>query len=307
MSENAQKPAGDDASGESCPTPLSWEQVLEEFTQHCAPVEVATPGGTIAGATYGSGPPIYFLGGLSGDIGFFTLVSYLLRDEHRCVLLNYPDLPGGLRPQERLDRIVDGILAVADQLQDESLVLYGAMFGTVPAMELMRREPQRVRAALLQGAGLRYRLTAFERLVIRAGGFWPGPLRRVPGWFSMQVQNHRPWFPPFDASRWQFLIDHLGATPAKQAARRAGILPAVDFRDAAAKLSMPIQLVRTEGEGRLTTERQDELEQQLPNVRSEWMHTTGHLPYLTHPHRLVKLLRTFLDETASEPVATEKG
>ncbi|QDU39185.1 Alpha/beta hydrolase family protein [Maioricimonas rarisocia] len=308
MSENPiPNPADDEASGESCPTPLSWEQVLEEFTRSGSPLEVGSTGGTITGATYGSGSPLYFLGGISGDHRLFALLAYLLREEHRCVLLDYPDLPGRLRPLERLNRIVDGILAVADQLQDEALLLYAANFGTVPAMELMRREPQRVRAALLQGAGLRYQLTAFERLVFRAGGAWPGRLERVPGWFSMQAQNHRPWFPPFDASRWQFLIDNLGATPACQAARRAGILTAVDYRESAEKLSMPIQLVRTEGEGRLTTVRQDELEQRLPNVRSEWMHTTGQLPYLTHPHRLVKLLRTFQQDAALEPAATEKG
>ncbi|MFG0335750.1 MAG: alpha/beta fold hydrolase [Maioricimonas sp. JB049] len=308
MSENPiQPPDGDDASGETCPTPLSWEQVLDEFTQHGSPFVVPSAAASVCGATYGKGSPLYVLGGLSGDHRLFALLAYLLRDERRCVLLDYPHLPGRLPPRERLNRIVDGILAVADQLQDESFLLYGATFGTVPAMELMRREPQRVRAALLQGAGLRYQLTAFERLVFRAGSSWPGRLKRVPGWFSMQVQNHRPWFPPFDASRWQFLIDNLGATSARQTARRAGILAAVDFHSAAAKLSMPIQLVRTEGEGRLATARQDELEQRLSNVRSEWMHTTGQVPYLTHPHRLVKLLRTFEQDAAPEPAAIEKG
>ena len=38
----------------------------------------------------------------------------------------------------------------------------------------------------------------------------------------------------------------------------------------------------------------EELEAALPHARSEWLHTTGQLPHLTHPHRLSKLVREFI-------------
>jgi hypothetical protein len=37
----------------------------------------------------------------------------------------------------------------------------------------------------------------------------------------------------------------------------------------------------------------------LPCARTEFLHTTGHLPYLTHPHRIAKLTREFLLDEAS--------
>jgi hypothetical protein len=66
-----------------------------------------------------------------------------------------------------------------------------------------------------------------------------------------------------------------------------------DVKDRLKEISCPALLIRTEGQGRLEAEGHDVLERNLPDVRSEWMHSSGLHPCLTHPHRLAKLLKPF--------------
>ncbi len=115
----------------------------------------------------------------------------------------------------------------------------------------------------------------------------------------MVESNHRRWFPPFDTNRWEFLRDNLSATPTRRFAdcMRAWHRPVVS--DQLQAIAQPVLLVRTEGEGAETTAAQEVLTGQLPSARVEWMHSTGHFPHVTHPHRLAKLVREYLDPPAA--------
>ena len=67
----------------------------------------------------------------------------------------------------------------------------------------------------------------------------------------------------------------------------------VNLEDRLQQVRCPVLLVRTEGQGKLEAAGHEALERGLPNARVEWLHSTGLHPYLTHPHRLAKLLKTF--------------
>jgi pimeloyl-ACP methyl ester carboxylesterase len=73
----------------------------------------------------------------------------------------------------------------------------------------------------------------------------------------------------------------------------------VDLRPDLPQIRQPVLLVRTEGEGAVSAACQEELAAALPHAKSEWLHTTGQLPYLTHPHRLAKLVKSFLVNESS--------
>lgn len=70
------------------------------------------------------------------------------------------------------------------------------------------------------------------------------------------------------------------------------------------EVHQPVLIVRTEGEGRLLTDGAEALAAGLPHARVEWLHSAGQFPHVTHPHRLVKLLRDFRSATPLRPAVT---
>lgn len=298
-------------NSEPCPTPLEWRQVLAEFRAQREMIELETAGGRLTATAFGSGRPLYFVSPPAGSHEQFALVAWLLKDEFRCVFVDYRSLSAQspfavVRRDGMLQRLAGDVTRVAEQLGHHSISLCGISFGALVALQLLLDEPESVEATMLICGYAERRFSWLERGLLGYGALLPGTLGALPGWRRLQEQNHRPWFPPFDTSRWEFLRDDLAATPTSQLARRLSIADGVDLRSSLARVSTPILLVRTEGEGRALTACQDELETALPNVRSEWMHSTGQFPHLTHPHRVAKLARTFFAETVvqSAPVAS---
>jgi hypothetical protein len=69
----------------------------------------------------------------------------------------------------------------------------------------------------------------------------------------------------------------------------------LDFRSHLGSIVAPTLLIGTEGEGPNIRRWMRELQSGLTDVRTEDMHSSGLYPYLTHPHRVAKLVRTFLE------------
>jgi hypothetical protein len=82
------------------------------------------------------------------------------------------------------------------------------------------------------------------------------------------------------------------------AKEQAALIREVDLRPRLPEIPQPVLLVETEGEGTATRACQQELAAALPNATNETILGTGQYPYLTHPHRLAKILRQFLDSDA---------
>ena len=77
-------------------------------------------------------------------------------------------------------------------------------------------------------------------------------------------------------------------------AKRAGLLDRLDLHDRLVEIEQRILLVSGEGDGSTLLDARNRLAEELRNVTVESLHSAGQLPYLTHPHRLAKLVRTFL-------------
>ena len=292
--DSSHPPAEPDAvPAEPCPTPLEWRQVLAEFRAQRQTVAVHAGDSTVNAVTFGGGPPLYFLGPAAGSHEQFALLAWLLRDDFRSVFIEYRPLPA-LTFRHRsttLALLADDVTAIADQLGDNRFTLCGTAFGSLPALQLAIDEPDRIEAITLVCGYAHREYSWSEQALIQTGSLTPGRLSALPRWRALQEHNHRPWFPPFDPTRWEFLLTDLSATPTAQLARRLDLSLRFDFRPLLPEIATPTLLVRTEGAGQVLTACQNELEAGLPHVRSEWMHTSGHFPHLTHPHRLAKLLK----------------
>lgn len=276
------------ATDEKCPPPLEWQEVVREFHAQADAWYFDRTRYRLSGRTLGSGPPLYFLNGFCATHELYALLVWLLRDRYRCVLFDYPV---GAYPRDvTLPELADDVAAVGHAIGDRTFDLFASSFGSLVALETMRRYPLRIGRAVLHGAFAHRRLSLVERLLIQACRVHPGRLRHVPFRKMVQRQNHRLWFPPFDLTRWEFLSDNTGKARLRDLARRAAIVRDADLRPHLAEIRQPVILVRTEGDGGILEECGAVLEAGLPQARVERMPLAGQYPFLTHPHRLAKIM-----------------
>ena len=296
-----------DSSGspavEPCPTPLDWREVVTRFREERNEFDLVVDGCAVRGAEFGTGQPLYLLNPATGDVDQFALLAWRLREQFRCVFVNYPH-PVGPRSL-RLQQAAATVVAAADHLNDDRFSLLAPGWSSLVALQTLLSVPDRVPSAVLICGFAHRDLTVVERGLLAWGGVCPGTLSRLPGWQAIQEQNHRTWFPPYDETRWQFLRDNLGSTRIRDAARRLSILPATDLRPRLGEIESPVLIVRTEGEGDPLTKCQEELQAGLSGGVTEWMHTSGHYSYLTHPHRLAKLVSSFVENPVENPVGAQ--
>ena len=288
--ETEPAPAGD---ASACPTPLSCRQVLTRFEQESDRWEIDVDGETLHGHCWGSGPPIYFPGGIFGDDRLFALLIWLLRDDFRCVTVNLRPCRGSSRGK-LLQQWSDDLLRAAEFHQDETFSLYATSLGVLVALRFLSEHSDRVSHVILQGGYADRRLTLAERGIAWLGRYLPGQLSGLPGHARLQQQNHRRWFPPFDASRWSDFLELVGPTSLHDVGQRAQLIHHTDLSELLPSISQEVLLITTEGDGPVLAAAQQRLADRLPDSRTESLTATGLFPYFTHPHRMAKLIRPFL-------------
>ncbi|HLQ43152.1 MAG TPA: alpha/beta fold hydrolase, partial [Planctomycetaceae bacterium] len=278
---------------EACPPPLQWQQVVAAFREQSEQWHAKTSAGLITGRVWGEGPTLVFFNGLGGSCELFALCVYLLKAQCRCVLFDYPD---GWTVSWR--RLCDSVADVIEEFAGSGgCHLFGTSFGSALVLETAARLGPRIHSVTLHAAFAHLHLTVFERFASSLLRWMPGRIRSVPLWRSLQERSHRLWFPPIDPTRWRFYLDNAGATSIATLARRFGMLSQCDLRSRLSQLQTPVLSLQVEGEGAMQSRCRDELTAALPNVRSEFLHTTGMLAFLTHPHRLAKLIRELVAAT----------
>ncbi len=294
-----------DGDREPCPPPLAWQQILEAFRTESDCWELDREQYVLRGRSWGTGPPLYFLCGWSSTYEMFVLSVWLLRQDFRCVLYDYPNCERNCSrpPKLSINDFTADLLAITDLHHDTHVNVYATSFGSAIALSAMHKRPHMFQRAVIQGGFVYRRLTVFEQLLLKVCWYLPGRLRQVPWRDRFQQRNHRHWFPSFDRSRWQFFLENTGQSSIASLAARATVVKDLDLRTELHQIRQPIQIIHSEGDGRIIANCQQELEKGLPNATIESLHTCGQIPYLTHPHRLTNLIRPFLlgkDQTVAE-------
>lgn len=290
---------------EPCPPALSTVEVFESFAAEGDAWEFEGPFGAIRGHTLGEGPAIYFLNGLEGTSELFRLLAWLLRDDFRCVLYDPPAADVAEKrtgdPFELPD--LRQLWAVADWHGDDAFHLYGSGFGGWLALAAMLSRPERIQGAILQAGYATRRFKLLEKLLLSWAKRSSRTFRDVPAWRAVFEQNHRRWFPPFDAARFEIFAEIAGGTRVQNLSRRLGQLKRFPIERRLNEISQPVLLLNTEGEGKLLGRQREFLETALPDVRSEVLKNSGLVPHWTHPHRVAKLIREFLISADVEQTA----
>ena len=279
---------------EPCPTPLAWQDVVREVEAHARYQQFEAPGGQIRVREFGEGKPVVILPGTQSTARHFYLTAWLLREEYRCIMFDHAEWQRTISPERVIGESASIIGAVMEHLTgDEPPHLYGSTYGAQVAIELLRHNPNRFQDVIFQ-SGWAYRpLTASERGLLRVGRRFPLAVRWLPSWRAVQIRNHRDCFPPFDQTRFEFLVNEMRLQPTREVALRLLAASSTDLRPRLGDIALPAMVLRCEGEGPAIESLQNDLESGLPQARTEWMHTSGLFPYLTHPHRIVKILRQF--------------
>jgi len=279
---------------EACPPPLAWQEVLQGVEQQGEPFTHSRSGIQLDGLSIGEGPAIWFLNGFAGDRRLYSLISWLMRDRFRCVLadVSWPTPP---RPASVVPHAADAFFSASQELGLDRPVYFGTSIGGQIALAILERHPDHARAAILHEAFACRRVSVTERLMAWGAGKSSKLLREFPSWVQIQEANHRRWFPPIDPSRWNFLLDSLGETSARHWSALARGAAATDLGPALHTIKAPVQLLRTEGDGPVATRALNELMVAIPDVREETLHTSGHFAFLTHPHRVAKIVAGFVN------------
>jgi pimeloyl-ACP methyl ester carboxylesterase len=284
-----------DGAGEPCPVPLVWREIRENYLRDSLPWEIISGTRRLIGRTWGSGRPLYFLNNFAGTAELFSLTAWLLKDEFCCVMFDtvVEDRRTSRASRPTISDLSDDLFAIADQHGDERFSLFGAAFGAAIGLQAALNRPERIDRLMLQHAFARRRLSIFERVLASNCLRSCGTLDELPQRRRFQSVNHQPWFPPFDDSRFEFLIESSGTLSLRDLAKRALAMNSFDVSSRLAEIDCPVLLLRTEGEGRVAADSQNLLEKKMKSPEIQWMHSAGQHPYLTHPHRVSKLIKTF--------------
>lgn len=285
-------------AGEACPPPLVWQEVLNTFHHESEPWELDRGSRQLYGRAWGTGPSLYLLNGFVATAELYALLAYLLRDSFRCVLFDTTSTDSHRGSRASIRDAADDLFAVADLHHHSTFRIFAPSFGAAVALQAALDRLDRISGMVLQHGFASRRLSMAERLLTRWYRRSRLPLNRLSWSRRIQELNHRRWFPPFDGTRFEFLVESTGKIPLSDLAQKAAAVNEFHMEDRLPQIATKVMLVQTEGQGRLETLGQEALERGLPNVHVEALHSTGMHPYLTHPHRLAKLLKTFfLPET----------
>lgn len=279
-----------DEEREPCPTPLEWQDVLQTFVQDAEHWYLDLGGERILGRTWGTGPPLYFLNGLTGTHELYALMVWLLRDDFRCVVFDYPEASNVTIPA------LAGLLPRVVELHgdDQPVAVYARDFGTQVARWTAGNHAGLIGSLICQTPILGLSLTRAERGLSSLAKRLPFRAKRIPGRFMIQQRTHRIWFPPYDRSRFDFYLQNSGQQSISGVAQRF-LLSGEALSDWTGETAPDQMLIiRTEGESPAQTAAAEHLAGNLPHAQSEWLHTSGQLACLTHPHRVARLVRDFL-------------
>lgn len=276
-----------------CPTPLVWDEVLRSVIggsrESCA--EVGDD--RISWLEFGTGRPLIVFPGATGTPRLFGLTAWLLREQFRCILLGHPVWKQQPATTAIIPRTAGIVAKLLPSLAPQGADLYAYGYGAQVALQMLTSADSKIGHAILQGAFAHRPVPWRESLLLQAGQLTNRPLYRLPVWLSVQIQNHRPWFPPYDETRFGFLLQETAKTTSREAANRLLAAAATNVLPRLGNLRTPVTILRTEGEGQVLGNAQQAILEALPSSlprREEWLHTSGHFPFVTHPHRLVKVI-----------------
>jgi pimeloyl-ACP methyl ester carboxylesterase len=254
--------------------------------------------------TWGVGPPLLFIPGLSDGAPSFIPVSGLLASRFRCIAY---DLPAGRGDGARLGQyrhgdLVQDAVALLDHLGVRQSYLFGSSFGCTVALAALEARPGRFPRAILQGGFARRRLARAEAGLARLLRHAPGRMGMLPLRRAILRRHHAGPFAGRPPEDWDYFVARWNAAPIAAVARRALLLHRLDLRPLLGRIHQPVLLAYGDGDPLVSRSCMDELLHGLQNAVRIELNNCGHNPLFTHPEVLADVAGHFL--TPPAPAAT---
>jgi pimeloyl-ACP methyl ester carboxylesterase len=257
--------------------------------------------------SWGQGPPLIFIHGLSDTCRSFVLPLALLSRHFRCLVY---DLPTGRRDGARLRNgthadLVADLVAVLDHAQIRQGYLFGSSFGSTITLAALKACPERFPRAVLQGGFAHRPLAPAECLLAWLARFWPGTMAALPFRTAIMRRNHSAPFVGRPTEVWDAFLAQSGASPISAVAYRALLMHRTDLRSILADIYQPILLVCGDRDPLVDRTYEEVLLKGLRNAGRVELPRCGHFPYYTHPELLAEVVRGFLTPRALAPIRAE--
>jgi pimeloyl-ACP methyl ester carboxylesterase len=245
--------------------------------------------------SWGSGPPLVFIPGLSTDALSFAPVVAHLSTHFRCTAYDYPLGRGDGARLGRLTHadLVADLFALFDHLATPRSYVFGFSFGSTVALAAMKAQPERIPRAILQGGFACRRLAPAEVLLARLTRHCWAPMRRLPFYLPL-LRRHLASFADRPAEVWQFFLDLCTAPPMAPVAYRALLLHQFDMTGELAAVRQPVLLVTGDCDPLVGPDCTEVLRRGLADAVHVELTHCGHFPILSHPGVLAEVVRQFL-------------
>ena len=279
-------------------TDAECRAALAAFDRHAAQATFHTGRYRMRFATWGEGPPLVVIHGLSDAVRGFAMVMRRLAEHFTCIAY---ELPNGLDDDAKLaayrhrDYTAD-LFALLGHLKVDRVAVLGSSFGTTVALSALAANPRRFTRCVLQGGFAHRPLKWYERLGARQGRFWSGRVCELPlREFAMRHADPATWGGCSPLARSLFLWCN-GQTPIAAACRRAITLDTPDLRPLLPAIRTPVLLVGGDRDGIVPWGREAVLANHLPDVRRLELTACGHYPQYTHPVATAAATAEFLSD-----------
>jgi 3-oxoadipate enol-lactonase len=290
--------SGNCATGEqsTCSLPLRLNDCLAQWQREAQHGQINTGRYRCRYYTWGRGPTVVFVPGLSLESTSFVMAMSRLHTEFRCVGYELPtgDDDGANLTRYRHHNLCDDLFALLDHLRLDRCYVVGFSFGATVALAALADQPRRFPRAVLVGGFARRPLAWTEVMLAHWARFWPCRVSALP-LADRAIRRHNT---ALFATRPPGELDHFCAEEVrpylKTIAARALMMHQTDLRPTFAQITQPTLLVYGDHDTHVGRIHQDELKRGLPNAARAEIENCGHYPQLTHPEVFTEITRQFL-------------
>jgi pimeloyl-ACP methyl ester carboxylesterase len=289
-------PCADACTLQAPQPPVVLEEALARFEREAVRGTCDTGRYRVPYYSWGEGPPLVFVHGVSDSSRSFVLLISRLSAHFRCVAY---DLPAGGADGARLARtthadLVRDFWALLDHLGLRRSYVFGSSFGATIALAALHERPERLPRAIVQG-GLAHRpLRPRERLLARLACWLPGRVGGLPFREKVLRKSAFTAFADRPEAAWRFFLDSCGAPPLRALGRQVLLLGRLDLRPLLPQIRQPVLLVWGEQDRVVPLAYADVLLKNLPNAGRVLIEGCGHVPSYSHPEALAEVVRRFL-------------
>jgi pimeloyl-ACP methyl ester carboxylesterase len=212
----------------------------------------------------------------------FTVISYQLRGEDDCF---------ALRRRFGLGDLVEDMRELTEGMGLEAPAVMGVSFGGVLALEFAARFPHRLRALVVQGAGVKFERGLLQQVagMVLSGYPLPSDNAFVNQFFNLLFGRRQRPGPLF-----QFVTRQCWQTDQGVMAHRFRLVENFDITPRLGRIRAPALLLAGDRDLLVSPRGLRTLADGMPNARLMMLPDCGHLAFVARPGKVAAVVTDFL-------------